>query len=524
MPVHYTWSFPGAPVDVRLSLDVVRRLREELDGSGEPVSKQGLLLGRIAGHTTEIQGFKVLTEPASAVAVGDQPPGTEALVGYFQTTSDAALKLSNEDVHLAETLLPNPRQVFLLLHPDPAGTPSATFFFWDEGRICGDFPFLEFPFDDALLAFAEQQRIENLPQKRSAAMTEPAQESMEEPVRVPAPLQMRRVWKPVWWGLVALMVFGVAGALTAVKLFPEKFGLAKPSERSGLPSMAVTALGLRAERQNGDLTITWDRQSPAILSAVSGALSIEDAGVKRSLTLGPAQVRSGNILYAPLSEQVQIELTVFGTQGSTSESAIVIVPRGGAPEVRTLARKMTANVPGQEGFPNQQSEVSGPPRQLRQFTAPSAVAAPSMTIEEPPALAARPERPLPLPSGVVGSAFPVAASTAASEKAAAPKPQSISPAQSAYLPPTVARRVIPAFPPALRQVLTKKKVVDVKVALDANGKVLKAQALPTKEWTPELMLATAVNAVRMWKFIPAQLGGRPVPVEIVVQFEFKPPE
>ena len=108
---------------------------------------------------------------------------------------------------------------------------------------------------------------------------------------------------------------------------------------SPVDSSSQISLGLQAQRQNGDLKLTWNRESSAVLEATSGVLSIEEGGRQRKITLDPAQVRNGSILYAPTTDQVQIQLTVLDPQGMTSESVIAILPQAGAPQVQALARR-----------------------------------------------------------------------------------------------------------------------------------------------------------------------------------------
>src|SRR5215468_88769 len=89
---HYTWSFPGAPLRVRLSLDLVRRLRASLTaGAMTGDSEQGgILLGRTeAGSGTEIiDAMAFFGDPADSLPVllrayrnsGDLIP-----VGFYRT-------------------------------------------------------------------------------------------------------------------------------------------------------------------------------------------------------------------------------------------------------------------------------------------------------------------------------------------------------------------------------------------------------------------------------------------------------
>src|SRR5262245_39237741 len=118
----YAWSFPGAPVQVHLSLDVVREIRECLaqtstsgvSASGVSASVTGLLLGRVvtAGFP-EITGFRRLhtgksAELEQAIASIKKPDDNLVTVGYFRTHAGERLALSPEDISLAEAHFSGP--------------------------------------------------------------------------------------------------------------------------------------------------------------------------------------------------------------------------------------------------------------------------------------------------------------------------------------------------------------------------------------------------------------------------------
>src|SRR5437870_339539 len=152
-PSHYLWSFPGSPVKVQLGLDVVERLqRQQHEGGVEQHSiEQGLLLGRVLSQATEISDFIAIpgAEPPdpnviAALSPGfPGKPGEPSRVGYYRIQHGGSLRLNENDLSLAAAVFPDPHQVFLLIQLSDSGPANATFFFWDDGRMCGDFPFLE---------------------------------------------------------------------------------------------------------------------------------------------------------------------------------------------------------------------------------------------------------------------------------------------------------------------------------------------------------------------------------------------
>jgi hypothetical protein len=330
-PKHYVWSFPGAPVKVQLNLGVVDRLQQQMPPKGSTSRERGVLLGRAVGQTTEICDFESFSSsgPLTKQSVTALIPASSehSPVGYYRVHYDDVLKLNEDDLALAEALFADPHQVFLLIQLSDSGPANATFFFWDEGRMCGDFPFLEFPFDASQLAAAAQHKTQNLLQKVQARPAAADSATFSDGCQVP---QSKTIQKAAFWLLVALLSLV---AVTAGWLFPRN------SAAVLNPASVVTSkppvLLLNAEMQNGDLRLTWNR----VGSATSGVLSIQDGTAEREISLDSLQVHSGSILYSPITDQVHIGLVVSGPENTASGSLLVILREIRSPLVQTLEPK-----------------------------------------------------------------------------------------------------------------------------------------------------------------------------------------
>lgn len=68
-------------------------------------------------------------------------------------------------------------------------------------------------------------------------------------------------------------------------------------------------------------------------------------------------------------------------------------------------------------------------------------------------------------------------------------------------------------------VLQSPVTVQVRVAIDDSGKVTKVTPLSTATNNFRLV-DSAVHAARFWTFAPAQLNGRPVTSEMILEFRF----
>ena len=528
-PQSYVWSFPGAPIRVHLSLEVVKRLalRLRVNNGAAPF---GLLLGHVDGLATIVSGFQPLAaaeareiEPALARLAA--LPGRSSVVGYYraqpQGKKPEGLHLDEKDMALAERLFRDPSNVILLVQTAEAGPANATFFFRDGGRLNGDFPFLEFPFDAPLLAAAEQRRVEAA-QRRSFEVFSPP--PRPRPCRSAPNRNAGESGRVVVWALLAACAGG--GAAVGVRYFLEKSPLSPAAPAAIQPAATVPApqasLGLQAERQNADLKVTWNRDAAAIYNATLGVISIKDGNLRRTISLQAAEVRTGSLLYTPVNDQVQMELAVATPTGNATESVLVLLPKTGP--ARTVAAQPL--VPVQPARPAPESASRQPARPFTPPSAPPRQSAPAPALAEPPALAAganpAPPTAAPLWNRPALSVQPPPAPLALSAPPAAdPQSQRASAVAPVYHAPEPIHQVQPVFPASLTNTVTRTAVVEVLVSIDETGKVVKADPKSQPGVHPWI-LASAVAAARQWTFRPARRGDQPVPSQMILRFNFTP--
>jgi hypothetical protein len=536
IPTRYTWSFPGAPVKVQLSLGVVERLQAELSKLPTDAPKEGYLLGSAAGRTTDILEFRSIADPErSSPADGAIPlalPEALQTVGYYKVTRETALRLTESDIDLAESVVPWPHQVFLLIQLAEPGPANATFFFWDGGRIRGDFAFLEFPFDAAWLAKAEQDRIQTACNKKVVPQPELLQPAI--PVEDSHPRPRRGLPRALWSGIAGLVIGLSLIAFLAVSVFPRrsllKQALPETSPAAGVDTRPKTLpLGLQAQRQGADLKVTWNGSSDAIRTASSGVLMILAGGEYRQIGLDVEQMRHGSIVYAPTADQIRIELTVHGSQGALSESVIVLLPQM-QPGASKRALSVRSSPPTNPVPPAVDSHALAAVSDVISTLPPVPVN--GNVLDAPPPVI-QPVRPSVLPPG------PTMNSDAKANSGKAPNtgtvqsptaPQSTntasvqpSPVELPFFPPEIDKASPLTFPADLTALIIKPKIVEIKVAIDVTGRVVKAEAMASKEWVPQLMTVTAVRAARLYRFKPARRGAQPIPSEMILQFRFNPP-
>jgi len=511
-PRHYVWWFPGSPVRVHVDLSVIEGLQERLQHAGLGKTEEGLLFGRVQEGATEVLKFR----PASGRSVPEMiaefaaERGKLLLVGYYRTGE--ALRLHENDLALFQTSFGKPYQVFLLMQPNGFAPPNASFFFSRGDQKMSEFPFLEFPLDASLLASEERDRLSR------------CQQATQQPIAVPRPLPSQPD-KPAKKGRIlsriAVGLFVVAAALLAAlwitnPSFRERSSRVWSGIRSAFrnppqpvvqppaPAPSHPRLGLQARTQDHDLQLTWDRESPSIAAATSGSLSIEDGPLKREISLDAQQLRGESILYSPKSDQVLIQLTVNTPTGAVTESFRVI---------RTAPASTPAN-------PSVKPQWTPVVQASKPFTAPPAAKnTPSPApLDEPPALSGSPDHPAsPVSSFAAGRIVAPPRPIPGASTTPAPIPPPASPAP--YHPPVALTKVTPVFPAELRSLAFKPTIVAIQVAIDKNGKVVKAKPLP-QERAHKLFVINAVHAAESWKFQPARRGDEPVASEYVLRFTF----
>ena len=515
-PRHYVWWFPGSPVKVHLDLQVVQRLKDRLQGTEVGATEEGLLLGRTLDGAAEILDFQPASNShlPSMIAALQNEQSNRSLMGYYRTEEGETFHLNANDVSLAGECFPKPYHVFLMIHSNGFGSPNATFFFHDGDRRMTDFAFLEFPFDPSLLAIEERDRIQRSHDavvERSVEVLPPAPDPFP-PVSSPRN-KSRVLLKAAGWICSISLVFAL-GTLVNNRSFWERSATLQressnsstvsPFSSSASPSSSPPSLALHATRQNGDLELTWNRDSAFIATATSGVISIQDGESKRQIALDSTQVRGGSLLYSPTSDQILMQLTVTTPADTITESVMVILPDAGGPRTYTQSASNTS------------STSATPARASKPFTEPSvAKGAPSLA---PPILTDSPPLNLNLdPTAPVAPGF--VPQPDAPPPTPVPPSQQPAPVNFKYQPAIAIMKAPPSYPRELQALTVKRRVIEVKVTIDKNGKVSNAEAIPQKDIS-QFLVNSAVNAARLWRFQPVRRGNEPISSESVLRFVF----
>jgi TonB family protein len=323
------------------------------------------------------------------------------------------------------------------------------------------------------------------------------------------PGALGRLLSSKWTWIAALVLIAAGGA----------WFLFQPSQVAQEAPLEDNTLALRVERNAGQLLLSWNRGAPLIQTAQRATLTISDGDHKEDVDLDLGQLRSGSVVYSPMTNDVsfRLEVTDLKRGKSASESVRVLAGRPSPMQQQPLAIPPAAGeaVPeqledgglaavGDETAEAAQPEAGAPGQPTRTFVAPQVTAA----APRADSLAARLAAPDPslVASGGVATA-PLGLQT---QRTLAPPPPAAKPAAQPAVggrvqEATLLRSVTPLYPPLARQARVSG-TVRVEASIGVDGKVKSAKAVSG----PPLLRQAAVDAVLRWTYAPATLNGQPV--------------
>ncbi|MCS7314579.1 MAG: TonB family protein [Bryobacterales bacterium] len=357
-------------------------------------------------------------------------------------------------------------------------------------------------------------------------------------------------------GLIGLVVLG-AGAAAVWNFSRGRTPASQPETAS---------LNLRVERSGGQLLLSWNRSLPLLQTAQRAILSISDGDHREDVEMDLGQLRSGSIVYSPITSDVsfRLEVTDLKNGKSVSESVRVL---GGRPSPSGPPAEAASAKPAESEAPAEGARI---PRQPLRAMAPipgrdqrESLAARLSPVEPIPAasssVAEIPARTLPVPAAAppqLAADAPVTSSTPspvpAQGRALEQAPAQGSPTEQLSTPapatsPTKPERAMapePAQPagqqggaalrvggqvqearlirrrepvyPALARQARIQGVVRLEAVIGPDGRVEKVQAISG----PPLLRQAAVDAVKEWVYEPGRLNGRPVSVTTQIEINF----
>jgi hypothetical protein len=291
---------------------------------------------------------------------------------------------------------------------------------------------------------------------------------------------------------------------------------------------AAAPLGMQVTRRGGDLEISWNRAIQLVDTAQRGYLEIRDGARKTQVFLDQTHLKSGRVVYAPKSGDIDVRLEVLTPDdrivretlrviqaGATEPAAAVRVEGSDAPPPTDLPQQRERQA--EEGEPNAAGDTSGE----RRVFVPPAVRAASVPLgtarfeAAPPPISASamPQQPVPLP--------PTLRRPAEEEPTTTPEPARRVATTEPWQPPVPTRQLRVPLPPSLRTLIVNPVDIEVVLSLDETGKVVRADVADQKNTLNGQLAALAKSTAQQWVFAPARRGGNPVPSSYSVVFRFR---
>jgi protein TonB len=564
---YYRWNLSRSGVQVHMHTGAVRRIAYDLvrkTTAKAPSDLGGLLLGecrKLVPRTFRVMGvepcdaessrsgyesdnlhsvLRIMNGRMAATAGGD------SVVGFCRIVEEE-LAFSDLDLTLARSCFPDPDKVFLLVKTLGWGRARICFFFWNNERLESEV--CEFPAVECTPRVIRSRRTENAPDPPRPAPTE---------LYSPDPSGVAAGWKRLTGPRIlvlmsAITITLIATAVMWVRHTPEHTAARPAAVELNFP------LGLKATALAGNLLLTWNGRAPALASARVGLMIIGDGEQHKELALDQKKLLEGGLFYTPSSETVSFTLQIFGEGVVQRESVTVIKPRRNAPPPLITATP-EISVPAPPERPSQ-----GPtPRPEAAANLPDPQAATARAVSERPAdtvSSAAVQTPFPTQSAITNPPLPreqtdpmpqvVAPGPEGSQVSPGPRqspavplvepaPPSAAPiavpptrpesslavatAQpvAPYIPPRPVRQTKPVAPRSLKALISREIVIEVKVSVDATGRITRAEAPPGEGVLQNSLAKLAIEAARLWKFQPAREGNHNKPGEVRIQFQFGP--
>ncbi len=338
------------------------------------------------------------------------------------------------------------------------------------------------------------------------------------------------------WIALALLGGIAAGVLASrVWRFIPRSEAGDPASSIPGPSRSGSKIELQVARRGNDLELTWTRNPALYGSGSHGILRINDNGVRNEILLDAGQLAGGRILYVPRSGDVEVTLAVQTGKGATLTDTLRVLQPGfasqtGAPAANQRPQPAASN-PAPVGTAQRTvpASVKAPPRE---FVLPPSVGAKS-TVGQPGTIRVEPlavgatvdglQTPLtPAPTPVPGPPASAPLSAPVSPPVARTSPPQPAPERTASVPAVPLRQARLSIPRELRQRLSEELAIKVEVSLDPQGRVTDVTAERQPSVAATELAALAVANVRLWQFVPANVGGKPVASKYVVTFHIKP--
>jgi TonB family protein len=312
-----------------------------------------------------------------------------------------------------------------------------------------------------------------------------------------------------------------------------------------------STLALKLQRIGNDWQLNWDSTAPFLLKAAAGHLLITDGSIHKSVDLDISDLRNGSVMYTPITDDVALRLDVVSPESVTLASGTarmmaglspspqdLVQHNGGSRDAKAHSEKVTSldsapsagtggsaieitsegssiarSFPAKATIPLTMSQpVYALGHEIVNFEATVPLPNPTMMLREtdtfaPPSMPPAPPELDPNANGsnsnLHSSARPVSQSAEA-ERSGIDRPAEL-----------ITRRG-PVYPELARR-SGVSGTVQLQFRVGVSGKIENVRVVKG----PPVLAQSAVEAVQMWRYNPAQVKGIPVDSEIRTTIIFK---
>jgi hypothetical protein len=344
--LRWTWEAEDATVKVQLPLDLVARLRRDIENEPRRTSSEigGVLLGRAGqGGAVEVEDYiwvesdevrisesasEYILDIAALQPLRDTRPDL-MILGYFRTQLEGALHLRLAETDFVTGQFHDRSNVVLLIRPGEQF--KAGFMTWKGDTFLpfsvGDFPFqaealrqaavlipVEFPVAD----FEAPEQILAAPaiERYAPVPATAARLKFKVRIKIKSRTEAKQVVKRLAFGFGSL---AAAGALSGFAVMDQFL----PTTRIEPPKfVASVPLELQAEAQEHGLEVRWNPDSKPVARALQGRLALIDLeGKSEIVPLNGYQLASGHLELPSGKDAVEVRLEVVDQTGATTRES-----------------------------------------------------------------------------------------------------------------------------------------------------------------------------------------------------------
>jgi TonB family protein len=541
------WETPGEPATVNFHKNVVDLLERDLTDNGASVIA-GVLLGRFDHGrklTLTIEDYESIPNMArldnSDSVFGDRHyleqvverwhSRTEkriSVVGFYRSGQQGQLSIDSSDLEILGIAATEPERAFLIIESQVKNGNRANLYLIRDGAVAWKWHSVRFNRKELVGDGTWHQ----LPATESAPSSPRLQkvEGVDKQDSTPRSQRQVRASRSARWGLGMGITFIMVAAAVAL-LWNRQ--LLHVFSGTFMASTDPSALGLKFQRVGNDWQFSWDGSSPILLNAAAGRLSITDGFIHKTLDLDLSELRSGRIMYTPVTDDVRVRLDVVSQESATlaSETGRMVAgllpspsasmqTNGGSPIARVRSDKLNPLASDAAAISGDPTVPISPGKSSIEGESHHVFAAVPLSIR-PPTTAIRHE------IGNVEGTLPSSTVTfqdmhTLAQQALPPVPSEDS--NFGVVPNSTVRdkpaelisRSAPVYPEIARQSHTAGRV-ELLVSIGTSGRVDSASVL---NGDPVLARA-ALDAVKDWRYRPAQINGKASKSEIVIAIVFK---